>query len=90
MDKYGCHIANMSHTAIIQNGHIDPTFLHTCAKTQIKLQHETTISVFASYELTANNSLNRNTSRHKFHIIGISPKQICMPHYIYIYILLHY
>ena len=34
LNKYGSHIANKTHTAIIRNGHIDPTFLHECAKTQ--------------------------------------------------------
>ena len=34
LNKYGYHIANMSHTAIMLNGNIDPTFLHICAKTQ--------------------------------------------------------
>ena len=26
LNKYACHIANISHTAIMLNGHINPTF----------------------------------------------------------------
>ena len=32
-EKCDCHIANMTHTAIMQKGHIDPTFLYMYAKT---------------------------------------------------------
>ena len=32
LNKYGCPIVNMSHTAIMLNGHKDATFLHTCNK----------------------------------------------------------
>ena len=32
--EYGCHIANMTYTAIMLKRHINPTFLHTCLKTQ--------------------------------------------------------
>ena len=31
---YDYHIVNVSHTAIMVNAHIDPTFFHTSAKTQ--------------------------------------------------------
>ena len=34
LNKYGCHTANISHTAIILNGHTNQKFLDTCAKTQ--------------------------------------------------------
>ena len=34
LNKYECYIAYESHTNNILNGHIDPTFLHTCHKTQ--------------------------------------------------------
>ena len=34
LSKNGCHIANMSHTAIMLTGHIDQTSLHECARTQ--------------------------------------------------------
>ena len=49
---YNCHIANIHHTAIMLNGHMKPTLLHMCAKTQ-----PTTISsshVIAMY-VTATN-----------------------------------
>ena len=39
LNKYGCHIANMTHTAITVLGHMDPKFLHMYAK-----PHPTTIS----------------------------------------------
>ena len=39
LNKYDCHIANISHTAIMLHAHIDPTFLHMSAKMQ-----ETSIS----------------------------------------------
>ena len=28
VNKYGLHMANMNHIAIMLNGHIDPTFMH--------------------------------------------------------------
>ena len=34
LHKYHCNITNVSHTAIILNGQIDPASLHMCAKTQ--------------------------------------------------------
>ena len=34
LNKYGCTIANMSHTASMLYGHIEPTLLHKCALTQ--------------------------------------------------------
>ena len=34
LNKYGHHIANMSHTAIMLHEHIDPTFMYMYAKTQ--------------------------------------------------------
>ena len=33
LNKYGGHIANMSHTPFILHGHIDPAFLHVCQST---------------------------------------------------------
>ena len=32
--KYGCHIENMSHTAIMLNGHVDPTYLPIATRIQ--------------------------------------------------------
>ena len=34
LNIYGCHIANIIHTAIMIYRHIDPTFLHICTRTQ--------------------------------------------------------
>ena len=34
LNTYGCHIPNISYTAIILNGHIHPTFLYTYFKAQ--------------------------------------------------------
>ena len=34
LNKYDCHITNISHIPIVLNGHIDPTFLHIAAKIQ--------------------------------------------------------
>ena len=34
LNKYGFHIVKMTHTAIMLNGYMDPTFLHKCVKTQ--------------------------------------------------------
>ena len=34
MNKYNFQIANMTHTAIMLYGHIDPTFLNVCTKTK--------------------------------------------------------
>ena len=34
LNQYGYHITNMSYTAIMLNGHMDPTIVHRCAKTQ--------------------------------------------------------
>ena len=31
LNKYICLISNMTHTTITQDGHIEPTFFHTCA-----------------------------------------------------------
>ena len=37
----------------------------------ISCAHETTVSTYASYELTSMNTVTRNTGTHTFHIIGI-------------------
>ena len=34
LNQYGYHITNMSYTAIMLNGHMDPTIVHRCAKTK--------------------------------------------------------
>ena len=34
LNKYGCQIANMNHTAIMLHEHTDSEFLHMCAKRQ--------------------------------------------------------
>ena len=34
LNKYGCYIINITHTAIMLNGHIDPTFLPISTKIQ--------------------------------------------------------
>ena len=34
LSKYGCHLANMSHTPIMLYGHIDPTFFSHMCQTQ--------------------------------------------------------
>ena len=34
LNKYGCQISNMNHTAIMLNGHKDPTYLYMCLKTK--------------------------------------------------------
>ena len=62
-EKYGCHTANASHTAIILNGHADPTILHIYAKT-----YPTAIST--SY-VTAMHMPNTNML-FKCHIYAIS------------------
>ena len=35
LNKYGCHITNMSHIIIMLNGHTDISILHMYAKTQV-------------------------------------------------------
>ena len=51
LNGYGYHIANIVYTTIMPNGHLDPAFLHTYAKTQ-----PTTISTSCYYQIcTINN-----------------------------------
>ena len=62
MSKYTCNIANMHHTAIKLNMHIEPTFLHKCAKT--KLTAMSTSHVIIMYLPTTNMLLKCHM--HKF------------------------
>ena len=59
LNKHGCHIAKMSHRAIMLNGHIDSTFLHICAKAQpIAIS---TLHVIAMYVTETNIPLKYNS-----------------------------
>ena len=39
------------------------------------------VSIHASYELTAINSLTRSTALHNFTLLAYAPEQICLPHH---------
>ena len=115
LNKYGCHIANLSHTAIMLKWtYIHNSFAYMCYNTTIcniyftchyyvydndkyatqmlhiwyiyKLVHmqigENCLYICASYELTAINSMTRNTGIHTFVLLSYAPEQICQPHYI--------
>ena len=53
LNKYGCLMVNTTHTAIIPNGHRDPTFLHTCAKTQKPATATSHISAIITFSFSA-------------------------------------
>ena len=52
LNKYDCHISNMTHPANIINGYVDPTFLHIYAKTE---QSATSISYVIAKYMTETN-----------------------------------
>ena len=56
LKKYDWHIAYLSHTANILNGHIEPTFLLICAETQLTAIH--TSHVIAKHMLETNMPTN--------------------------------
>ena len=43
------------------------------------------VSIYASFDLTTNNSVTRITGIHTFHINTICLEQICLPHYTYMH-----
>ena len=57
LNKYGCHIANMSHIVIMVNSYIDPIFLDIYTKTQPTAI--STLYVIAMYVPATNMSLNK-------------------------------
>ena len=52
LNKYDCHIAYVSDTTDILNGHIDQTFLHMCATAQPTAIHSS--HVITKYVLETN------------------------------------
>ena len=56
LNKYDCHITNMSHKAIMLYGDIDPTFLNTSATTQPTAM--STLQIIAMYGLATHMPLN--------------------------------
>ena len=53
MNIFGCHIANISHAAIMLNGHIDPTLLQISTKMQSTVAG-TFSHIIAKYVLETN------------------------------------